>query len=142
MEEIGFIYVLALSILLLSSIFYTIRDTTETKKESTSITFYEDAAHHITGVVQDVIEMHITHPELSYTRVIELRHPGEVYQYWIKFSDTTVTFHSRVKTISVSVSIYNPDNISIDETVSGDVDVLSISYDEQSHSIRFSVSNP
>ena len=130
MEEIGFLYVFLLSILLLSSIFFTIEDSTRTRRKSTTATFYEDAAHHIAGVVQDVIDMRLSYPEVEYTRYFNLRHtdPDVAYRYRIEFSKTRVTLISRVGGIRVSAGLYNPEGIKIDEKIESDARAIRIQY--------------
>ncbi len=139
MEEIGFLYVFSLSVLFLWAILVTVTETTQTQKESTTITFFEDVTHHVTSVVQDVIDMHISNPDVNYSRYMKLRHSNHAYQYRIEISETQVTAISRTGDIRSSRSLYNPDNIIINEKIQSDSSAIMIQYDPALHEINISV---
>ena len=130
MEEIGFIYVFALSVLLLSAMFYTIRDSTSVQKESATKTFLENEARLLAGTIQDVIDMHLTSPDIDYRRVVDLTSADQVYQYRMEISNTSITLISRYEEISANSNLYNPTGIAITSKVESDVSAIRISYDE------------
>lgn len=142
MEEIGFIYVFALSVLLLTAIFFTIRDSTDSQKETATKTYLEDQVRLIAGVVQNVIDMQLNHPEVEYSRVLDLRSPDQIYQYRIDFSITTVSLVSRFEEISTSINYYNPLGFGITPTVESDASAFMVRYDPDARFIEIRVVDP
>ena len=142
MEEIGFIYVFALSVLLLTAIFFTIRDSTDIKKESATKTYLEDQVRLIAGVVQDVIDLHFTHPEINYTRVFDLTPSDQVYQFRMEFTRTSLTLISRYQEITASAPLYNPSNVNITSNVESDVSAIRIHYDSEENFIEIRPTDP
>jgi len=138
-EEIGFIYVLALSVLLWTAIFFTIEDSTSSQKEQASKTFLDGTSEMIAGVVQDVINQQIIIPDVNLSKTLELSHPQETYQYRIEFSQSAVWCISRVKNIRVSSPLYNPMEIHIDTTITGDAGGLEIRYISLNHTLVINV---
>ncbi len=128
MEEIGFIYVFALSVLLLSAVFYTIRDSTSVQKKSVTKSYLEDQVRLISGVVQDIIDLRITNPEINYSRVLDLRTTSQIYQFRIEFTRTTITLISRFEEITAFASIYNPQGLDITPKVESDASALMFQY--------------
>ena len=142
MEEIGFIYVFGLSVILLSAIFYTISDTTKSRKELATKAYLEDEVERISGVVQIVIDMQLNHPGINYTRIIHLSHPDQIYQYRIELSQSRVFLVSRVEEITASAILYNPMEINIDSVITGDAKAFSITYESSDHSLNIQIINP
>lgn len=142
MEEIGFIYVFALSVLLLSAVFYTIRDSTDTQQDAATRTYLEDQARLIAGIVQDVIDMHLVAPEIEYQRVVDLRSPDQIYRFRIVLTPDRVTLISRYKEITVHSPLYNPDGTPITPRVESDSSAILIRYDPVIGMISVSVVDP
>ena len=135
MEEIGFIYVLALSVILLSSVILTVQNSTSDRKLNATTTFYQDVAHHLASAVQDVITSHLVHPDISYTRYITLRHTDLAYGYRIEFSQYNVTVISRVGDIKITANFYNPTEIEIAADYIADAKFVCLYYDPLENSI-------
>lgn len=142
MEEIGFIYVFALSVLLLSAIFYTIRDSTSVQKERATKTYLGDQVRLISGIIQDVIYMQLSYPEMEYSRILDLRAADKVYQFRIEFTRTTITLISRFEEISATVAIYNPAGLELTPQVESDASAILIHYDSIEGIIEISPVNP
>lgn len=135
MEEIGFIYVFALSVILLSAIFYTITDTTTQEKERATRLYLEDEVQRVAGVLHDVIDMQIIHPDTSYTRIFHLGQGDGVYNYRITFTSSRITLVSRYEDISTSLAIYNPMDLKIDARIQSDTKAVSMQYDPDLYEI-------
>lgn len=142
MEEIGFIYVFALSVLLLTAVFYAIRDSTSVQKESATKVYLEDQSRLIAGIVQDVIDMRITSPEIEYRRIVDLTSPNQIYQFRMVFTTTSITLISRFQEISADAPIYNPTGIVLTPQVESDADGIMISYDPDVDMITIKPVNP
>ena len=131
MEEIGFIYVFALSVLLLSAMFYTIRDSTSVQKESATKAYLENEARLLAGTIQNVIDMRLTSPDIEYRRVVDLTAADQLFQYRMEITNTSITLISRFEEISANSRIYNPTYISITPTVESDANAILISFDSE-----------
>ena len=142
MEEIGFIYVFALSVLLLTTIFFAIRDSTDVMKRSATKVYLEDQARLIAGIVQDVIDMRITSPEIEYRRIVDLRSPDQIYQFRMMFTPSGVTLISRFQAISADAPLYNPTGIVITPQVESDASAILIFYDPAEDMIKIRPVNP
>lgn len=141
MEEIGFIYVLALSVILLSSIIMTVQSSTSDRRRNATSTFYQDVAHHISSSVQDVIDMHLLHPDLNYTRYLTMRHTSLAYSYRVEFTDNGVTIISSVENIRVTSDFYNPTGIRIKAGFIGDAKIILLYYSTAEEGIVISATS-
>jgi len=142
MEEIGFIYVFGLSVILLSSIFYTVSESTSTEKERATIGYLENEAQRVAGVLQNVIDLQLTNPGMNHTRLLHLGHEERIYQYRIVFTLNMVTLISRYEDISTSTKIYNPTDIGIDANIQSDASAITFHYDPTEHRMLITMVDP